>query len=308
MAIYTLTDEEIKRICDNKNKRAILEFNMIDDDFKKFYSVDSPRKAYNYKDMLYQMALNINDGDINTNEYNNLLVETDYDMEILSTIRRENFDEIDLTRKIMEGLFTSSIRKNANEFEKARYVFDFVTRIFDYHMPELPCDANYSTLFYRNIPKADRFDQLIVTSVGYSGDLANLITSLSKLLGLRMETLNCTFNNELYAINELHIGDKITYIDAASYLEGRKTVEECFLVSRDILSKDNGKFVGDKNRKYTERQKKVLSIGYRNIKVIGDTFSLSSSNYPYDIDSVIMKREKIFPPLTAYDKKIEKKL
>ena len=277
MVLTALTNEEIKEINEAKNKYVTIKYNIQDENFKNFLSDKDSIKSYNINHLKeeYLRDLNLNNGNINQNDYDDFKNVLDGAKNLIDNVKRSNQYIIDECSLILINNLKNGINKDASVEEKCKYIFEYVTKTFELYKSEIPFDDDYDTVFYRNVPRSNNEEGLIVTSIGKIGDLANLISIIGKTFDLDISVISCEYDNKVYYINALNIDGNVSYMDAASVIEKRKTIEEACLVSRDSIIKDGG---------------------YHGLKKEGITLNIPEV-VSYNIDNVIANREKLFPDI-----------
>lgn len=233
MTLNALSEEHIDEIYKNKVIYSIIKFERQDEDYKELFKG---------KDMY---AKNLNDSDINESDYDEIVAYLDQQKEIINTIRNENEEVIKLTKAQILDNFKQGISKSSDDIEKYEYIFEYVTKTISYNYDskrfnrDIPFGNDYDFEFYKGVPFDNSFDSILVNKTGLSEDIANLISFLGKELGLTIDVVHCSYEDQSYALNSVAFGKDISFIDATSVITGRKEMEDAFLVSRGSLNNDN---------------------------------------------------------------------
>lgn len=281
--MYTLEGldkEYVKNIYQNTVLYSIYKYEQLDDNFKP---------VYNKK---YQNALELKDklGITETptkEEVTNFLNEQ---KEKVENIQKQNQEMINIIARASVEKLISEMPVDLTNVEKYQYLFDFVTKTMKFdsdwyeYCANVPPIDGYDFMFDNGVPVSETYGGLLVTRVGNSDDITNLMIFLGKELGIKIEKTYCKYNSKRRAINYVNEHGFISYMDPIAVIRGEKDKDKVFLVAENELDypvKDK-----DVNKvKNIDEDEKEVSISLHQM----------TPEPRYNMDEIIAKINELLP-------------
>jgi len=183
---------------------------------------------------------------VQTNSIDNLKEKLTNYQALYNTLIKLNKEVINEVTPNITRVITKKIREEQTEQERLEFLFDFLTTYLSYseeyyqNCLQTPPIDGFNFDFKNNIPVDTSIEGLLVIGQGLCDDISNLMIYLGNLLQLKIKKIICEYNGELHSINMITFTDGTnSLIDATRKIRGNKTKEECFLVSKELLNKDN---------------------------------------------------------------------
>lgn len=172
---------------------------------------------------------------------------------IYNSVLQLNKDTIDQSGFTIEHFLITELSQKRNEIDRVSYLFEFITNYITYseeyfhYCLEVPPVDGFTFDFKNNIPVDSSINGLLVIGQGICENISWLIKYLGEKLNLQIGTINCKYKGNSHTLNTITMKDGNTYLlDATRLIRKDKTLEECFLVSANILNKEkNYQFKSD---------------------------------------------------------------
>lgn len=246
--------------------------NIILYSIKKYENLPLPIQSF--YEQKYQNAINLKrtlniDDNKNIEEIKNYL---NNQKEIIDKIKEENQIIIDLLVPKIIHMLAKNINENMTITEVCEYLFDYITLTMEYstewyqYCKEVPPVDGFEFSFYKGIPLSNSYPGFLVTKKGICDDIANLFVYLGKVFNLPIKKETCEHNENLHSINYLEINGMRSYFDATSVILKNKKKNEAFLISREILNKENDYVFYDQQESITLEKKNIIMIFFQQLK------------------------------------------
>ena len=276
MEVQAFKDYEIAKIYKNKLIYSIIKYNEQSDEYKDYFHSK------------YCNSLNFSNSSFDTSIKEDVIEYLNTEMEKYNKIASENQEVIDTLADILVKNFINEANKLPNDFEKCRFLFEYVSKImqYDYNTKKynrfIPFGEDYPFEFYNGVPISNSYKGLLVTRTGLSDSISNLMIYLGRKIGLNMGSIVCQNYNGSYMLNTVKIDGNISYMDVTSVINKKCSIEEACLVDRATLLKKNS---------------------YTDILEEGILIPIDYSN-SYDLKELIDKEKQIIPTTRYIENKI----
>ncbi|MBQ8681642.1 MAG: hypothetical protein IJ509_01880 [Bacilli bacterium] len=186
----------------------------------------------------------------------------------LSIIESANLDQIKLQLENYQVIYNSNIELNRNvinqigpiiaktiiteiktkdtEIDRISYLVDFLTnymtysKTYDKYCLSLSTIDGFNFDFQNNIPVDNSINGLLVMGQGVCDDISTILQFLGELLDLKIAKISCHCQGIFHSLNTITLSDGNTYlIDATKLITKSKSKQDCFLVSADVINKNN---------------------------------------------------------------------
>lgn len=267
MEVQAFKDYEIAKIYKNKLIYSIIKYNEQSDEYKDYFHSK------------YCNSLNFSNSSFDTSIKEDVIEYLNTEMEKYNKIASENQEVIDTLADILVKNFINEANKLPNDFEKCRFLFEYVSKImeYDYNTKKynrfIPFGEDYPFEFYNGVPISNSYKGLLVTRTGLSDSISNLMIYLGRKIGLNMDSIVCQNYNGSYMLNTVKFDGNISYMDVTSVINKKCSIEEACLVDRATLLKKNN---------------------YTDILEEGILIPIDYSN-SYDLKELIDKEKQIIP-------------
>lgn len=239
--------EDIKDIYDKLVIYSYKKFNKLNPLENETSPLLKKRWNTKYQNILTQIKLrNIPEQEIKTStleELENTL--KNYQQYYYATIKLNQETVNEYAKRITTTLYKEA-SSYQTEIEKLSFLFDFMKEYFTYSIDyftysnQIPFTTEYTFDFKEKIPVDSTYQSTLVFGQGMCGELSNILKIIGTGLGLNIETITATHNQNYHALNKVTLSDKNTYlIDVTSYIKDNKNKSSCFLVSKEDINKDN---------------------------------------------------------------------
>lgn len=239
--IEGLDKEYVKKIYQNTILYSIYKYDELEENIKP---------VYNKK---YQNALELKDklGVIESPSKEEVTSFLDEQKEKVEKIQNQNQELINQIAQATVQTLVNAMPTDLSDIEKYQYIFDFVTGIMKFdadwyeYCANVPPIDGYDFMFDNGVPMSKTYGGLLVTRIGNSDDITNLMVYLGKEIGVKIEKAYCKHNSKRRAINYI-TDDKyklVSYMDPIAVIRHEKDKKDVFLVSDSKLDypvKDNG--------------------------------------------------------------------
>ena len=186
----------------------------------------------------------------------------------LSIIESANLDQLKLQLENYQAIYNSNIELNRNvinqigpiiaktiiteiktkdtEIDRISYLVDFLTnymtysKTYDKYCLSLSTIDGFNFDFQNNIPVDNSINGLLVMGQGVCDDISTILQFLGELLDLKIAKISCHCQGIFHSLNTITLSDGNTYlIDATKLITKSKSKQDCFLVSADVINKNN---------------------------------------------------------------------
>lgn len=239
--------EDIKDIYDKLVIYSYKKFNELNPLENKTSTFLKKRWNTKYQNILTQIKLrNIPEQELETSTLEELenTLKT-YQQYYYATIKLNQETVNEYAKKITNTLYKEA-SSYQTEIEKLSFLFDFMKEYFTYSIDyftysnQIPFTTEYAFDFKEKIPVDSTYQSTLVFGQGMCGELSNILKIIGTSLGLNIETITATHNQNYHNLNKVTLSDKNTYlIDVTSYIKDNKNKSSCFLVSKEDINKDN---------------------------------------------------------------------
>lgn len=232
--MYTLEGfdkEYVKKIYQNTVLYSIFKYNELDESLKPMYN-KKYRNALELKDEL---------GIIEKPTKEEVKAFLDNQKEIVEKVQDQNQESINDIAKASVQVLKNEMPEDLNTFEKYQYIFDFVTGIMKFdqdwcdYCGNVPPIDGYDFMFDNGVPVSKTYGGLLVTRIGNSDDITNLMIFLGREIGVEIDKTYCKYNSKRRAINYITSNEFVSYMDPVAVIKQEKEKKEVFLVSEQML-------------------------------------------------------------------------
>lgn len=177
--------------------------------------------------------------------------------------------------------------------EKVNYVFDFITSYFKYSYDYVNYNSlipnmygNYTFDFKGTLPvKHDSLAEMLAYGQAQCEEISNLMSFLGKTLDTDIKVEFAVNNGISHALNSTIIDDQFSYIDATKFITGKLKKDECFLVSKDVLSKKETYEIENEDESYTIDNPLILPYNMSDISKEVKSLLPAIEHQKYDVVS-----------------------
>ena len=287
LGFETLDENEIEIIKKYKLMYSIIKFEHQSKEYKH---------ENNERNMI---ALNLNKEDINENMSETIISLLAEEKEKIDEIREKNQDKMDmLVEKIIMNLSLMFDKEDTDELACAR-IFQYVIKSIKYsedllnYETVIPFATDYQFSCYEGIPAGKNFEDILVTKTGTSFEIANLMTYLGRIFDLNIKTIVAVKDGKAFYINTFEKDGVISYMDPTSAILG-KSIDNCFLVSKSQLKKNDKKNSVKLNSRYEQMEEgKNIKVDMRRAssveKAISRERNMLATLTPEDIEKTARK-------------------
>lgn len=291
--MYTLegiTQEDIITIYQNTVDYSLKKYEEFPDILKEMYQIK------------YEHALSVKNelGIIEKQSKDELKAYLQETKNKVNNIQKNNQPIIDMLADEILNILKQEKPENLTNTEICEYIFDYVTNIMSYdtdwynYCHLVPPIDGYDFNFHNGVPLSSSYKGLLITRQGICEDIANLMMLLGRVFNINIKALICKHGKNIHAINYIELENgEISLIDASSVILKGKTKQEAFLVSEQLLNKDDEYDFSDLDKDLSD-------------KIISSTI-LQKNTPSYDIKSIIEKTNKLLPSINYTKLNNEKK-
>ena len=269
MTINAFREDEVAKVYKGKLIYSLIKYNRQSEDYKEFFSDK------------YLNSLNLNNSSFDNDLYDEVVEYLNKEKERYNTLLNTNQIVIDIIADEIANNLIKEASTITDDKEKCRFLVEYITTTFKYddynkkYHRDIPFGEDYNFEFYNGIPVSKSYKGLLVTKIGLSDSIANLLVYLGRQLGLQINTISCTCDDDSYMINSVNIDGNISYIDATSILKGTCSVTDACLVDASNLNK-YASFTGI-------NEEGITQVGYYTI--------------PYNFTNLITMEKRILPQI-----------
>lgn len=232
--MYTLEGldkDYVKKIYQNTVLYSIYKFNELEENIQPVYN----KKIQNAIDLKKELEITENPTKEEVKAF------LDEQKEKVEKIQNQNQEAIDQVARASVTTLVNAMPTDLTDIEKCQYIFDFVTGIMKFdsdwykYCANVPPIDGYDFMFDNGVPVSKTYGGLLVTRVGNSDDITNLMMFLGRELGLKIEKTYCKHNSKRRAINYINNNQYASYIDPVAVIRKEKEKKDVFLVSERKL-------------------------------------------------------------------------
>lgn len=239
--MYTLEGldkDYVTKIYQNTVLYSIYKYNELDENIKPVYN----KRYQNALELKTELGII---EEPTKEEVTTFLAEQ---KEKVEKMQNQNQGSIDVIALASVQALLNAMPKDLTNIEKCQYIFDFVTGIMHFdedwyeYCASVPPIDGYDFMFDNGVPVSKTYGGLLVTRVGTSDDITNLIMFLGRELGVKIEKTYCKHNSKRRAINYINDDKFVSYMDPIAVIRQEKEKKDVFLVSENKLDysiKDN---------------------------------------------------------------------